>query len=108
MKDKEIAKTICKECAIHKKDCELNVDNKEIIKFIKENLDEASENIKLHQLCDWCWLEDEHGKMIKQVAGKPLFVGTIVKYGNFIIKQDFLNKIKEHFKEYENEQRKTN
>lgn len=38
----------------------------------------------LHQLCDWRWLEDDCGKVIKQVAGKPVYTATLVKYADLI------------------------
>lgn len=38
----------------------------------------------LHQLCDWRWLEGEDGKVLKQVAGKPVYTATLVKYAELI------------------------
>ena len=38
----------------------------------------------LHQLCDWKWLEGDDGKVLKQVAGKPLYTATLVKYADLI------------------------
>ncbi len=38
----------------------------------------------LHQLCDWKWLEGEDGKVIKQVADKPVYKATLVKYADLI------------------------
>ena len=38
----------------------------------------------LHQLCDWQWLEGEDGKVLKQVAGKPVYTATLVKYAELI------------------------
>lgn len=38
----------------------------------------------LHQLCDWRWLEDDNGKVIRQVAGKPVYTATLVKYADLI------------------------
>lgn len=38
----------------------------------------------LHQLCDWQWLEGEDGKVLKQVAGKPVYTATLVKYADLI------------------------
>ncbi|MBR4943546.1 MAG: phage major capsid protein [Clostridia bacterium] len=37
-------------------------------------------DFKLHQLCDWQWLEGEDGKILKQIAGKPVYTATLVKY----------------------------
>ncbi len=38
----------------------------------------------LHQLCDWRWLEGDDGRVIKQVAGKPVYTATLVKYADLI------------------------
>lgn len=38
----------------------------------------------LHQLCDWKWLEGDDGKVLKQIAGKPLYTATLVKYADLI------------------------
>ncbi len=38
----------------------------------------------LHQLCDWKWLESEDGRVIKQVADKPVYKATLVKYADLI------------------------
>ncbi|MBE5753718.1 MAG: phage major capsid protein [Clostridiales bacterium] len=38
----------------------------------------------LHQLCDWQWLADDDGKVLKQVPGKPVYTATLVKYAELI------------------------
>ena len=38
----------------------------------------------LCQLCDWQWLEGEDGKVLKQIAGKPVYTATLVKYADLI------------------------
>lgn len=38
----------------------------------------------MHQLCDWRWLEGDDGRVIKQVAGKPVYTATLVKYADLI------------------------
>ncbi len=38
----------------------------------------------LHQLCDWKWLEGDDGKVLKQIAGKPVYTATLVKYADLI------------------------
>ncbi len=38
----------------------------------------------LHQLCDWRWLEGDDGRVIKQVAGRPVYTATLVKYADLI------------------------
>lgn len=41
----------------------------------------------LSQLCDWEWLEDESGKILKQVPGKAAYTATLVKYAELICKK---------------------
>lgn len=41
----------------------------------------------LSQLCDWEWLEDEGGKILKQVNGKAAYSATLVKYAELICKK---------------------
>lgn len=43
-----------------------------------------TQDFTLHQLCDWQWLEGEDGKILKQVAGKPVYTATLVKYADLI------------------------
>jgi hypothetical protein len=43
-----------------------------------------SKDFTLHQLCDWKWLENEDGKVLKQVADKPVYKATLVKYAELI------------------------
>ena len=38
----------------------------------------------LHQLCDWQWLSDDDGRVLKQVPGKPVYTATLVKYADLI------------------------
>lgn len=39
---------------------------------------------KLHQLCDWQWMETEDGKILKQTPGKPVYTATLVKYAELL------------------------
>ena len=41
----------------------------------------------LNQLCDWEWLEDEGGKILKQVSGKAAYGATLVKYAELVCKK---------------------
>lgn len=41
----------------------------------------------LCQLCDWSWLEDEDGRILKQVPGKAAYSATLVKYAELICKK---------------------
>ena len=43
-----------------------------------------SKDFTLHQLCDWKWLEGEDGRVLKQVADKPVYKATLVKYAELI------------------------
>ncbi len=43
-----------------------------------------TDDFVLHQLCDWEWLEDEDGKILKQIPGKPVFTATLVKYADLM------------------------
>ena len=40
--------------------------------------------LKLHQLCDWRYLENENGKILRQMQGKPTYTATLVKYCDLI------------------------
>lgn len=43
-----------------------------------------SSEFKLHQLCDWKWLENEQGKILRQNQGKPTYTATLVKYAELV------------------------
>ena len=43
-----------------------------------------TDHFKIHQLCDWQWLEGEDGKILKQVPGKPVYTATLVKYAELM------------------------
>lgn len=43
-----------------------------------------SADFKLCQLCDWEWMEDEDGKILKQIAGKAAYRATLVKYAELV------------------------
>ena len=43
-----------------------------------------SQDFKLHQLCDWRWLEGEGGTVLHQVAGKACYSATLVKYADLL------------------------
>lgn len=44
-------------------------------------------DFSLNQLCDWEWLEDEDGKILKQVPGKASYTATLVKYAELVCKK---------------------
>ena len=58
-----------------------------------------TDDFTLHQLCDWQWLADDDGKVLKQVPGKPVYTATLVKYADLICArpngQGMLSGIKE-------------
>ncbi|MBQ7712187.1 MAG: phage major capsid protein [Clostridia bacterium] len=41
-------------------------------------------DFKLHQLCDWRWLEGDNGRILMQKAGTPTYTATLVKYADMI------------------------
>lgn len=43
-----------------------------------------TKHFTVEQLCDWCWLEDGSGRILRQVPGKPEYEATLVKYANLI------------------------
>ncbi len=43
-----------------------------------------TDDFAIHQLCDWQWLEGEDGKILKQIAGKPVYTATLVKYAELL------------------------
>lgn len=46
-----------------------------------------TDDFVLCQLCDWEWLEDEDGKILKQVPGKAAYSATLVKYAELVCKK---------------------
>lgn len=48
-----------------------------------------TDDFRLHQLCDWQWLEGEDGKILKQVPGKPVYTATLVKYAELICERPY-------------------
>ena len=43
-----------------------------------------TDDFTLHQLCDWQWLADDDGKVLKQIPGKPVYTATLVKYAELM------------------------
>lgn len=43
-----------------------------------------TDDFRLHRLCDWQWLEGENGRVLHQVAGKPVYQATLVKYAELM------------------------
>lgn len=87
---------LCKEI---RKDCEINAADIEILNFLNSQDSEfIQDNITMHKLCDWEWVENEDGKVLYLMTGKPLYTAKLAKYCNFIFTQHFKNIIKERFK----------
>ena len=38
----------------------------------------------LHQLCDWRWIEDAAGGILKQESGSAAYSATLVKYADLM------------------------
>ena len=43
-----------------------------------------TKDFHLHQLCDWKWLENENGRILRQNQGKPTYTATLVKYAELV------------------------
>lgn len=48
-----------------------------------------SNDFKLHQLCNWKWLEDTNSVVLKQQPNKPSYKATLVKYGNILCENPY-------------------
>ncbi len=49
-----------------------------------------SKSFAMHQLCDWTWLSNEDGSILKQQPGKASYMATLVKYADMICDKPFL------------------
>lgn len=49
----------------------------------------STEDFTLHQLCDWKWLEDINGHILRQDEAKPFYNASLVKYGNYICENPY-------------------
>ena len=43
-----------------------------------------TDDFRLHQLCDWQWLEAESGRVLHQSASKASYTATLVKYAELM------------------------
>ncbi len=48
-----------------------------------------TKDFKLHQLCDWKWLEGAEGRILNQDANKATYTATLVKYADLICDRPF-------------------
>ena len=48
-----------------------------------------TDDFTLCQLCDWQWLTDDDGKVLKQVPGKPVYTATLVKYADLLCSRPY-------------------
>ena len=46
-----------------------------------------TDDFKLHQLCDWKWIEGEDGNILRQDPYYPKYSAQLVKYANYICEQ---------------------
>ncbi len=55
-------------------------------RFVAENVMYIlnSQDFKLHQLCDWRWLEGEGGSVLHQISDKACYSATLVKYADLL------------------------
>ena len=49
-----------------------------------------SESFAMHQLCDWTWLTNDDGSILRQVDGRPVYSASLVKYADLICDKPFL------------------
>ena len=52
-----------------------------------------TKDFALHQLCDWQWLTGDDGKVLRQVAGKPVYTATLVKYAELMCARPYAQGI---------------
>lgn len=48
-----------------------------------------TKDFTLNQLCDWQWLTSDDGSVLKQVAGKPVYTATLVKYAELLCSRPY-------------------
>lgn len=48
-----------------------------------------TKDFKMHQLCDWLWLEDSYSKILRQFVDKPIYKAVLSKYANLICKKPY-------------------
>ena len=46
-----------------------------------------TDDFTLCQLCDWEWLEDDDGRILKQIPGKAAYGATLVKYAELVCRK---------------------
>lgn len=56
-----------------------------------------TDDFSLNQLCDWEWMEDEDGKILKQIPGKAAYSATLVKYAELICKKPCAQAVLKNF-----------
>jgi hypothetical protein len=84
-----ILNALCEEI---RADCGINSSDKTIKEYLSQHLDLVESGIKMHQLCDWLWLENEEHKALR--LDDRVWKATLVKYANFIFTKDFIKQIK--------------
>ena len=43
-----------------------------------------TDDFRLHQLCDWQWLEGDNGRVLRQIDSKACYAATLVKYAELM------------------------
>ena len=43
-----------------------------------------SRDFKIHQLCDWQWLESDKSKIVNKMESQPMYKATLMKYANLV------------------------
>ncbi len=46
-----------------------------------------TDDFVLNQMCDWSWIEDEGGRVLRPVPGKAAYSATLVKYAELICRR---------------------
>ncbi len=55
-------------------------------RFVKDNTMYFlnTNDFTLYEMCDWKWLEDESGRVLKQIPNYPAYQATLVKYAELV------------------------
>lgn len=44
----------------------------------------CTQDFAMHMLCDWMWVENEEGKILRQIPERPVYRADLVKYADII------------------------
>ncbi|MCQ2387235.1 MAG: phage major capsid protein [Clostridia bacterium] len=48
-----------------------------------------TDDFTMYELCDWEWIAGDDGQILKQVAGKPVYTATLVKYAELLCSRPY-------------------